>query len=169
VAVDHVLEQLLADPAVHQTSRVCSPPRSKLIALLPEPVEGPPFDHVGGDQGPGEGVDPPDVAVEDLVEALAAQFGVEVEAAGGEPAAPEDLVEGEGQLIDRVGELVGVPPVLVVAPVGVDRAEDPVGDGVGDLVVEAVAGQGGVVDLDVDPELVLSPWRTRNPCTVAQS
>ena len=56
---------------------------------------------------------------------------------------------------DRVRELVGVPAVLGVAAVGVDAAEDPVRDRVGDLVVEAVAGQRRVVGLDVDPVLRL--------------
>ena len=57
---------------------------------------------------------------------------------------------GERHLLDGVRELVGVPTVLGIAAVGVDAAEDAVVDGVRDLVVERVAGQGGVVDLDVD-------------------
>ena len=50
--------------------------------------------------------------------------------------------------------MVGVPTVLWVASVGVDAAEDAVGNGVGNLVLEAVPGQGCVVDLDVDLVLV---------------
>ena len=96
---------------------------------------------LGHQQGPGQRVDATDVAVEEVVavEALAAQLRVEVEASGGEPTGAEDLVERGSQIVDRVGELVGVPPVLGIAPVGVDRSEDAVVDRVGDLVVERVA------------------------------
>ena len=73
------------------------------------------------------------------------------------PPPLQDLVDGERQLLDRVRELVGVPAVLVVAPVGVDAAEDAVRDGVGDLVVEAVSGQRRVVGLDVHAVLALEP------------
>ena len=66
------------------------------------------------------------------------------------PPAAQDLVEGQRELLDRVRELVGVPAVLGVAAVGVDAAEHPVRDRVGDLVVEAVAGERGVVGLDVE-------------------
>ena len=70
------------------------------------------------------------------------------------PPAREDLVDDEAHLLDGVRELVGVPPVLRVAPVGVDRSEHAGGDGGGDLVVEAVAGERGVVRLEVDLDLV---------------
>ena len=58
------------------------------------------------------------------VDALAAQLGVEVEAAGREAAAAQDLVQRQREVLDRVRELVGVPAVLGVAAVGVDAAED---------------------------------------------
>src|SRR3990172_8199106 len=74
----------------------------------------------GGVAGGGGGVE--EVG---RVDALAGELGVEVEAAGREAAAPDDLVDGERQLVDRVRELVRVPAVLVVATVGVDAAEDP--------------------------------------------
>ena len=70
------------------------------------------------------------------------------------PPAAQDLVQGEAHLLDRARELVGVPPVLRVAAVGVDRAEHAGGDRGGHLVVEAVAGEGGVVGLEVDLDLV---------------
>ena len=57
--------------------------------------------------------------------------------------------------VDVGRELVGVPAEQQVAAVGVDRAEDPVRDGVGQLVVQRVAGERGVVGLDVQLELVL--------------
>ena len=88
------------------------------------------------------------------VDRLAAQLGVEVEPAGGEPAAAQDLDHPERHLLDRPGEAVEVPAEPVVAGVGVDRPEDPGVDGGGDLVGEVVARQRGVVDLDVDLDLV---------------
>ena len=130
------------------------------VALLERLREGPALEEVGRDeQRPGERVDAADVGVEQVgpVRALAAQLGVEVEAAGREPAAPQDLVERQGQVLDRVRELVGVPAVLRVAAVRVDAAEHPVRDGVRDLVVERVAGERRVVRLDVEPVLVLEP------------
>ncbi len=57
----------------------------------------------------------------------------------------------QDEILDRVRELVGVPTVLRVAAIGVDAAEHPVGGGVGDLVMEAVTRQRGVVRLDVGP------------------
>src|SRR5258708_27974651 len=82
-------------------------------------------------------------------EALAAEFGVEVEAARGKAAVANDLVHGQGQLVHRVGELIGVPGVLVVAAIGVDAAENAVGYGIGHFVMEAVASERGVVRLDI--------------------
>ena len=92
------------------------------------------------------------MAVEQVgpVHALPPELGVEVKAAGGEAAASKDLVDRRGELVDRVGELVGVPAVLRVTSVGIDAAKDVVVHGVGDLVMERVAGQRGVVHLDVD-------------------
>ncbi len=87
--------------------------------------------------------------------ALTAELGVEHEAASGESTAEEDLVDAEAHLLDRVGELVRVPSETVVAPVGVDGSEDAVGDGLLDLVVEVVAAERRMVDLDVDLDVVL--------------
>ena len=72
------------------------------------------------------------------VGALAAQLGVEVEAAGRDAAVLEDLVQRQREVLDRVRELVGVPAVLRIAAVGVDAAEDAVRGREGDLVMEAV-------------------------------
>ena len=120
-------------------------------------VEHPVVDQrLGTHQRLRQRVDAADVPVEqvDPVHALAAQLGVEVEPTGREAAGRQDLEEHGDQLLDGVGELVGVPTVLRVAPVGVDAAEDAVGDGVGHLVVERVARQCRVVGLDVDLVLV---------------
>ena len=151
-----------SDASVASPSRIDAPegPAPAGVARLAQRVEAPALEHLGRhQQGAGKRVDAADVGVEEVVavDALAPQLGVEVEAAGREAAALEDLVDGERQLVDRVRELVGVPAVLVVAPVGVDAAEDAVRDGVGDLVVEAVSGQRGVVGLDVHEVLALEP------------
>jgi len=55
---------------------------------------------------------------------LAADFCVEVHAAGGEAAGAEKFVERQRQLRHVHGELVGVPAQEVVAAVQVERAED---------------------------------------------
>ena len=74
---------------------------------------------------------------------------------GAMPPARRISYSGSDEVLDRVRELVGVPAVLRVAAVGVDAAQHPVGGRERDLVVEAVAGQRGVVRLDVDPVLAL--------------
>ena len=120
------------------------------------------LDEIGRDQeGPGERVERPDVGMEQVrpVRALATELGVEVEAAGGDAAVLEDLVERQREVLDRVRELVGVPAVLRIAAVGVDAAEDAVRDREGDLVMEAVTGERRVVRLDVDGVLTLEPVR----------
>ena len=60
----------------------------------------------------------------DRLEALAADLGVEVQAAGGEAAVLEDDEHDLRGQVDVGGELVGVPAQEQVAGVGVDRAED---------------------------------------------
>src|SRR5688572_2413664 len=56
-------------------------------------------------------VHPADVGVEQIVtgDRLATQLGVEVEAAGGEPATPQDLEHAERHLLDADREAVDVP------------------------------------------------------------
>ena len=88
------------------------------------------------------------------IQALTPELGVEVESARREAACAQDLVHRDRKLVDRVRELVGVPAVLRVAAVHVDAAEDAAADRDRDLVLEAVAGQRGVVRLDVHPVLV---------------
>ena len=56
--------------------------------------------------------------------------------------------------VDVGGELVGVPAQEQVAGVGVDRAQEALVAGVFQLVLHGVAGQRGVVGLDVQLEVV---------------
>ena len=113
-------------------------------------------DIVGRQQGAGEGIHTANVGVEDVfqVGGVAAGLGVEVDAAALEATGFEDDEHGFGQLGDVGGELVRIPTVLVISAVGVDGAEEAVGGGNGQLVLEGVLGQGGVVDLDVELEVV---------------
>ena len=108
------------------------------------------------EERPRQRVDAADVGMEQVrsIQALTPELGVEVESARREAACAQDLVHGDRELVDRVRELVGVPAVLRVAAVHVDAAEDAAADRDRDLVLEAVAGQRGVVRLDVDPVLV---------------
>ena len=70
------------------------------------------------------------------------------------PPARDDARHDQRQLRQVVAELIGVPAELRIAAVHVDAAEHVVGERVGDLVLEAVARQGGVVRLDVDLEVL---------------
>jgi hypothetical protein len=99
------------------------------------------------------------VAVEqiDRVDRLPAHLGIEVEAAGREAAAAEEVIERHREIGHVVRELVGVAAELRVTAVEVEAAEDAERQGGGDLVLEALSGQGRVVALDVDLELVLEP------------
>src|SRR5205814_3830428 len=115
------------------------------------------LDHVDGrEQGPSERVDACDVCMEQVgpAHALPAELRVEVEAAGRESARGEYFVERERELVDRVRELVGVPTVLVVAAVDVDAAESAERDSARHLVMEAVAGEGRVVRLEIEAVLI---------------
>ena len=66
-----------------------------------------------------------------------------------------------GPLAVVVRELVGVPAVLVIATVGIDRTEHAINAANFELVREFVAGQGGVVGFDVHFELVLQAVLTQ--------
>src|SRR5438034_7412720 len=117
------------------------------VALFARCGEGVVLDHVvGSEQGARERVDARDVRVEEIgpAYALPPQLRVEVEAAGREPARGKYFVQRERELVDRVRELVGVPPVLIVAAVDVDAAEAAERDRARHLVMEAVAGKGGM-------------------------
>ena len=128
------------------------------VAVRDEGVELAVLDDLLGDQqAAGAGVHRADMGDQQIVgiERLAADLGVEVEAALAEAAGLEDVVGGERHLRHVHGELVGVPAELVVAAVDVDGAEDAERAGERQLVLEGVAGEDGVVLLDVDLDLFL--------------
>jgi len=97
------------------------------------------------------------VGVEEIfdVHGRTAELGVEVETARAETAGLEDRGHGEGELAGVGVELVGVPAQHRVASVGVDRAEHVGRRGDFDLVLERVAGERGVVGLDVKLEVLV--------------
>src|SRR6478736_3162327 len=123
------------------------------VALLEQFLELAVVDRALGDeQATRQGVHAADVRVEQVfgIHALTAQLGVEIHAARTEPAALQDRVHHEADFGDVVRELVGVPTEQRVAAVHVDAAEEAVGDRVSHFVLEAVAGEDGVVGFDVD-------------------
>ena len=133
------------------------------IPLCAKRIELAIFNDGGGlDQAMCHCVDPADVAVEQIggVDRLAAYFGIEIEPASREPARTENFQHRQCQFFNRIGELVGVPAVLVIAPVGIDGSKDAKGARHGDLVLERVASERRVVGLDIDLDLV---FQTKAP------
>ena len=128
------------------------------VALGHEAVQDSVLDYpVGHEQPPGKGVHAPDVGVEqvDPVQGAAPDLGVEVEPARAQPALAEHHQHALGREQRVGGELVGVPAQEQVAHVGVDAAQPAVRRGHGQVVLKGVPGQGGVVGLDVELEVVL--------------
>ncbi len=96
------------------------------VALLDEVLQHAVLANLGGDlQALGEGVHAADVGVEqvDRLEALAADLGVEVDAARSQAALCQDHQHAAGRQVEVGRELIGVPAQQQVAAVGVDRAE----------------------------------------------
>ena len=91
----------------------------------------------------------------DWLEAFAADLGVKVDAAGSEAAVLEDRPHDLRGQVDIRRKLVGVPAHERVAGVGVDRAEEALQTGILELVLHLVAGERGVVGLDVHLHVLL--------------
>ena len=111
----------------------------------------------GGFKRQGVSVHAADVGVEQIGRICrgAAQLGVEVEPAAAETARAQDRNHGESEFFDVGVKLVGVPAQQHVAGVGIDGAEHAVGGGDFDLMIEGVAGERGVVGLDVELEVLV--------------
>ncbi len=88
---------------------------------------------------------------------VAAGLSIEIRAAALQTASANDDHHRLHHFIEVDGELVGIPAILIVAAVGVDRAEHASIDGALQFVLERVTGQRGVVHLDVDLEILLQP------------
>ena len=93
----------------------------------------------------------------DRVKRLPPQLGVEVGAAGGEPACFEHLVIGQGDFRYVVGELVRVPAGLVVVAVHVDGTENPQRGRQRQFMFERMARKDRVALFDVHLNLTLQP------------
>ena len=91
----------------------------------------------------------------DRLEALAAHLRVEVESARGESSHLHDAEHHLGGEVEVGRELVGVPADEFVAGVGIDGAEGVGPEADLDLVGHGVAGEGGVVGLEVHLEMIL--------------
>ena len=94
---------------------------------------------------------------EDILEVgrVAARLSVEVRTAIGESAIADDLQHGLGHLILVDGELVGIPSVLIIATVSINRTEHAVVHCYAELVLERVASEGSVVHLDIELEVLI--------------
>ena len=86
-------------------------------------------------------------------------LGVEIHATGGEAAGFQNFMHRQRDLRHVHGELIGIPPRLIVTAIDVDGAEDTQRRGQRDLVLEGVAGQHRMVLLDVELDIVLQAHR----------
>ena len=97
------------------------------------------------------------------VSRVAAQLGVEVRATVAKPTVAYNLHHGLREVKVVYRELVGVPSVLVVAPVGVYRPQHAVVDGHSQFVLKGVTSQRSVVNLDVHLEVLVKPVGAQEP------
>ena len=91
----------------------------------------------------------------DRLKALAADLGVEIDAARSQSPLPQDHQHALRREIEIGRELVGVPAEQHVPRVGVDAAEGALDRGVDQFVHHRVAGEGRVVGLDVEFDVLL--------------
>ena len=86
---------------------------------------------------------------------VATGFGVEVCTSVRKSTVTYDLHHGLCQFIVVDRELIGIPAILIVSTVGVDRTEHAVVYGYRQLVFECMAGQSSMIDLDVYLEILI--------------
>src|SRR5690606_9110204 len=111
---------------------------------------------VGYEQRSCESIHAPDVRVEDIfqVSRVATGLGVKVYASRLEAAGADDDQHSFREFQDVIGELVGVPSVLVVAPVGIDAAEQTRVRGHLQFMLEGMLCERGVVNFDIEFKVV---------------
>src|SRR5262249_25460501 len=97
-----------------------------------------------------------DVRVEQInrLEALAPYLGIEVDAARRQSPLPQDDQHALRRQVQVGRELIRIPAEQEVAAVGVDRAEQALRGGVGQLVHHRVPRQRRVVGLHVQLEMI---------------
>src|SRR6266576_4715346 len=84
------------------------------------------------------------------IDRLASDLGVEVETARRKAAPLQQFVKHQRKLGHIHRELIGIPAEQIIAAVDGERAQDSQGLGKRDLVLERMAGENGVVLLDVE-------------------
>ncbi|MCY1376652.1 hypothetical protein D9M69_641610 [compost metagenome] len=84
-----------------------------------------------------------------LICRISSYFGIKVNTSALETAGLQDDQHRFCQLIDIVRKLIGVPAVLVISAVGINRAQHSRVNGHLKLMLKGVSGQGGVVHLQV--------------------
>src|SRR6266705_6499831 len=84
------------------------------------------------------------------IDRLPPDLGVEVETAGRETSTFQQFVKHQRKLGHIHRELIGIPAEQIIAAVDVERAQDSQGLGKRELLLERMAGENGVVLLDVE-------------------
>ena len=86
---------------------------------------------------------------------IAASLGIEIGATCAETSVANDLHPSlyEFELIDR--ELVGIPAVLHITTIGIDRTEHTIVDSHCKFVFECVTGKSGMVNFDIHLEVLV--------------
>ena len=113
---------------------------------------------IGGDhQGTGESIHTTDMSDEDILQVrrITAGLGVEVRTSGSQATSLKDDQPSLCQLIDIHRELIRIPTILVIATVRVNTAQHAgIGGGL-QLMLECMSGQGSVVYLDIQGEILV--------------
>ena len=112
-------------------------------------------DAMRGFEAIGKGVHPTDVGVEKVggFMRFATALRVKVQAACGEATHFENAQHDVGRKVKVARKLIGVPAEERVATIGIDGAKRVCGDGDFHFVFHGVAGQRGVVGLEVELEV----------------
>src|SRR6476659_8560959 len=110
-------------------------------------------------ESPGKGIHATDVRMEEIdrLKALASDLRIEVEAAGGESSHLQNDQHHLRCEVDTCRKLISVPSDQLVTRIGVNRAERPSGGGDFAFVMHRMPGQGGVIGLEVQLEMLEQP------------
>ena len=109
------------------------------------------------EQGACHSVHTADVCNEEVFEVgrVTTNLRIEVGTAVAQSAVADNFEHGLCQVEVVDGELVGIPSVLSIATVGIDRTQHTGIDGTCQLVFEGMTGKGGVVHFDVHLEVLV--------------
>src|SRR5690554_7292661 len=112
---------------------------------------------MGNNQRTGKYIHTRDVSNKDIFQVgrVSAGFGIEVNTSGFEATSFQNHQHSLYSLIDIDGELVGIPTILVITAVGIDRAKQ---SGIGShlqFMLEGMVGQSRMVHLNVDGKVFI--------------